>query len=406
MIEKSHSLYVQICTFVESQEYEKAIRASFDFLRSVADEYMRLEVYNDQEFDGDDFFTRNVEELLAQALRNEKTPVEIVDEAQDEIMDIEGMEAYCEYCLCSFEHVHEAINYRLADEKTYLAELDRQLARYAMDYKRNVDTENFVDTLVLYQYEELGKLLIKKVEYLRHYDREDEANGIFEEYKYVSALCSYRINEFIEKGLDDEDLNEINKTISVYGDDEFDYTKEWHLQKIAILEKRNDKEGIIDEYVRLFRQFLGKKRPYFDKLKELLPKTDWDKFVVRLFEDIPNVSHDDCVEVCDLIIEEKKYQCLLKVLMSNVQSFSRIEIFKKYSAYMSEEDQATYTNYLIEDIWHRLSYAKSKNYGYIVDDIKKIYACGEVSKRLVLEFIEEIVKNYGNRPALIHLLRN
>ena len=37
-----------------------------------------------------------------------------------------------------------------------------------------------------------------------------------------------------------------------------------------------------------------------------------------------------------------------------------------------------------------LSYAKSKSYDYIVDDIKGMYTCCEVSKKLILDFVEEI----------------
>ena len=52
------------------------------------------------------------------------------------------------------------------------------------------------------------------------------------------------------------------------------------------------------------------------------------------------------------------------------------------------------------------SYAKLKSYGYIVDDIKGMYTCSEVSKKLILDFVKEIEYNYGNRPALMRLLRS
>ena len=42
-------------------------------------------------------------------------------------------------------------------------------------------------------------------------------------------------------------------------------------------------------------------------------------------------------------------------------SFSRVQLFKKYAPYMSEEDQATYTNHVIEELRMHLSYAKSKS---------------------------------------------
>ena len=403
---QSYTKYKQFKSLVDAKENGKAVRSGLDFLRFVAEEYSRLEVYNNQECDGDDFFTYQVEKELAQVLRDEATPIESVAIAQKEMAEIEKMEAYDDYCLCFFDHIREAINFRLADADTYLADLDKQIKHHTYEYKRLVNDENFDQLSSLFRFEELGKLLIKKIEYLRTHGRESETDAIMEEYKYVPDVCSFKINELLEKGLKNDALKEIDKAIAVYGDDGYNTTESWHLQKIDILEKRNDKVGIIEEYRRLFRQFLVDKRPYFEKLKELVAKEDWDEFVVKLFGDIPHITDDDCIEVCDMIVEEKKYQCLLKILMDNRMSFSRVALFKKYAHYMSEEDQTIYTKHVIDDLRKHLSYAKSKSYGYIVDDIKGMYTCCEVSKKLILDFVEEVEYNYGNRPALMRLLRN
>ncbi len=402
---QSYSKYKRFHALVVAKENEKAVRSGLDFLRFIAEEYIRLEVYNDQECDGDDFFTYQVEKELAEVLRDGATTLDSVAIAKKEMAEIEKMEAYDDYCLCFFDHIREAINYRLADADTYLADLDKQIAAHGRDYKRLVESGDFMTMGSLYRFEELGKLLVKKIEYLQSHDRQEEMEAVMEEYKYVSDICSFKINGLIERGLDEEALEEIDKSIAVYGDDGYNTTEPWHLQKIGILEKRNDKAGIIEEYRRLFRQFLVDKRLYFEKLKALVDEDDWDEFVVKLFGDIPHITDNDCIEVCDMIVEEKKYQCLLKVLMDNRMSFSRVEQFKKYARYMSEEDQATYTNQVIEELRLRLKTAKSKSYGYIVNDIKGMYTCCEVSKKLILEFVEEIAYNYGNRPALMRLLQ-
>ena len=391
---------------VNAKEYEKAVRSGLDFLRFVANEYIRLEVYNHQECDGDDFFTYQVEKELAQVLRDKATPIEAIAVAQKEMAEIEKMEAYDDCCLCFFDHIREAINFRLADANTYLADLDKQIKHHTYEYKRLVDDGNIDQLSSLFRFEELGKLLIKKIEYLKSHGRENEVDAVMEEYKYVPDVCSCKINEFLEKGLEDEALKEIDKTIAVYGDDGYNSTEPWHLQKVAVLEKRQDKAGLIEEYRRLFRQFLVDKRTYFEKVKKLVSKEDWDDFVVKLFEDIPHITDDDCIMVCDMIVEERKYQCLLRILLDNRMTFSRVKLFKKYASYMSEADQATYTQHVIDELRKHLSYAKSKSYGYIVDDIKGMYACCEVSKKLILDFVKEIECNYGNRPALMRLLRN
>lgn len=44
--------------------------------------------------------------------------------------EIEKMKAYDDYCLFFFDHVREAINFRLADADTYLADLDKQIKHH------------------------------------------------------------------------------------------------------------------------------------------------------------------------------------------------------------------------------------------------------------------------------------
>ena len=181
----SYAKYKQFKSLVDAKENGKAVRNGLDFLCFVAEEYCRLEVYNNQECDGDDFFTYQVEKELAQVLRDEATPIESVATAQKEMAEIEKMEAYDDYCLCFFDHVREAINFRLADADTYLADLDKQIKHHTYEYRRLVNDENFDQLSSLFRFEELGKLLIKKIEYLRTHGRENEVDGIMEEYKYV-----------------------------------------------------------------------------------------------------------------------------------------------------------------------------------------------------------------------------
>lgn len=49
---QSYTKYKQFKSLVDAKENGKAVRNGLDFLRFVAEEYSRLEVYNDQECDG------------------------------------------------------------------------------------------------------------------------------------------------------------------------------------------------------------------------------------------------------------------------------------------------------------------------------------------------------------------
>ena len=185
---QSYTKYKQFKSLVDAKENGKAVRSGLDFLRFVAEEYSRLEVYNDQECDGDDFFTYQVEKELAQVLRDEATPIESVATAQKEMAEIEKMEAYDDYCLCFFDHIREAINFRLADAETYLADLDKQIKHHTHEYKRLVNDENFDQLSSVFQLEELGKLLVKKIEY-QSYAKLKSYGYIVDDIKGMSTCC-------------------------------------------------------------------------------------------------------------------------------------------------------------------------------------------------------------------------
>lgn len=193
--------YKQFKALLDAKDYGKTVRCVLDYLRFVADEYIRLEVYAYQECDGDDFLTYEVEKELVQVLRNEATPIESVAMAQKEMAEIEKMEAYDDCCLCFFDHIREDINFRLADADTYLADLDKQIKHHTYEYKRLVNNEFFDQLSSVFRFEELGKLLIKKIEYLS-YAKLKSYGYIVDDIKGMYTCCEVSkklILDFVEE---------------------------------------------------------------------------------------------------------------------------------------------------------------------------------------------------------------
>ena len=52
------------------------------------------------------------------------------------------------------------------------------------------------------------------------------------------------------------------------------------------------------------------------------------------------------------------------------------------------------------------AWVDAKDYENAVRNGLDYQRCCEVSKKLILDFVEEIEYNYGNRPALMRLLRS
>ena len=193
--------YKQFKALLDAKDYGKTVRCVLDYLRFVADEYIRLEVYAYQECDGDDFLTYEVAKELVQVLRNEATPIESVAMAQKEMAEIEKMEAYDDCCLCFFDHIREDINFRLADADTYLADLDKQIKHHTYEYKRLVNNEFFDQLSSVFRFEKLGKLLIKKIEYLS-YAKLKSYGYIVDDIKGMYTCCEVSkklILDFVEE---------------------------------------------------------------------------------------------------------------------------------------------------------------------------------------------------------------
>lgn len=393
-------------SLIKAKDYIAAIKSGLDFFRYVGNEYERLEIYNDQYYDGDDFDAREVERILADVMRKEEVSADVVLSAKEEIHAIRKMEAYANYSLTFFDHIDEAMCYRLSDAETYLTDLEKRIERLSRNYRRIIeDKEEYrAENMSLHCFEELGDVLLKKIGYLLGYGKNDEAEKVIQDFRYVPVIRSLIINERLEAEDDDGALEVIDEGISIYGDDSYSNTTEWHKLKISILERRNDRDGVIDEYRRLFRQFLSDKETYYKMLKKLLPKDRWKDFAVGLFSDIPSVSDEECVQVCDMIVEERLYGCLNEILMANKTSFQRSEIFAKYAKYMDEKGQTQFISMVMEELRKRLTHVKSKSYGYIAYEIKILYASCPMGKRMMSEFIGEIAAKYGNRPALMRKL--
>lgn len=394
----------KIKSLIESGDYVAAVHSGLDFFRYVATRYIRKEVFNHQAYDGDDFYTREMEELLAGILRNEHTPREAVLLVQKELPEIESMEAYDDYCLAFFDHIHEAIDFRLADPGIYLSELDKQIARYSQEYKTDMANGSFELYCGLSRYDQLNDLVSKKIAYLKQLNAAAELDRIVEEYLHLPSVSAMVVDEQMKKGNDEETLALLDKLLSVYKEDGYTASEPLHLKKAVILQKRGDTMDAAEEYRRIFRQHLSNKPLYFSLMKALVPPESWDVFVVKAFEDIPHITDDDCKVVCDLIVSEQKYACLLKILKQNRISFERTTIFRKYAPYMSEEHQHDYTAFILHDLRDRLSIARSNDYPYIVDELNTLFKSCPKSKTVVKEFLKEIIVQYRNRPALLRAL--
>ena len=142
---------------------------------------------------------------------------------------------------------------------------------------------------------------------------------------------------------------------------------------------------------------VDRKQPFYDKLRELLSKEEWNHFIDDVIQDADTVFQVDYDDVeAQIYIERKMYDHLVKFCLHN--SYNADENLKKYAKYMSEADQRLVAQTIVERMKRRAPECKrGKDYDHFASWIKRLAECSPVCKQIAREAAEEIVKENPNK---------
>ena len=233
--------------------------------------------------------------------------------------------------------------------------------------------------------------LEKLVRFLDKIGQRHEAIDMMEAYKDTEDLRTLYIDMLIEWKMYDKalELMDISDVDEVFLGDYSEKTFE-------VLEMIGNKEKTIEVCKYRFRT-VDRKQPYYDKLRELLTKEEWNSFIddaIRNADDVFLTDYDD-VEA-QIYMERKLYDHLVKFCLHT--SYNAEDNLEKYAKYMSEADQRLVAQDIVERMKSRAPQCKKGcDYDHFAGWIRRLYDSSPECEKIAREVAEEIVKENPNK---------
>lgn len=228
--------------------------------------------------------------------------------------------------------------------------------------------------------------LEKLVRLLDKSGRRNDAIEVMEAWKGSDDLRMLYIDILIEWKMYDEALEvmDLSKERGVFLED-------YNQKTLDVLDMIGSRDKAIEVCKYRFCT-VNRKQPFYDKLRELLSKEEWNHFIDDVIQNADNVFQEDYDDVeAQIYIERKMYDHLVEFCLHN--TYKAEENLEKYAKYMSEADQRQVAQTIVERMKRRAPECKrGKDYDHFASWIKRLADCSPVCKRIAREAAEEIVK--------------
>ena len=241
--------------------------------------------------------------------------------------------------------------------------------------------------------------LEKLVRLLDKSGRRNDAIEVMEAWKGSDDLRMLYIDILIGWKMYDEALEvmDLSKERGVFLED-------YNQKTLDVLDMIGSRDKAIEVCKYRFHT-VDRKQPFYDKLRELLSKEEWNSFIDDVIQDADTVFQVDYDDVeAQIYMERKMYDHLVKFCLHT--SYDADENLEKYAKYMSEADQRLVAQTIIERMKRRAPECKrGKDYDHFASWIKRLAECSPVCKQIAREAAEEIVKENPNK-AFKRILEN
>ena len=142
---------------------------------------------------------------------------------------------------------------------------------------------------------------------------------------------------------------------------------------------------------------VARKQPYYDKLRKVLSKKEWEAFIDDVILNADEVFKDDYDDVeAQIYMERKMYDHLVKFCLHT--SYSAEENLANYAKYMSEADQRLVAQDIIERMKRRAPECKKgDDYDHFAGWIRRLCNSSPECEKIARELAEDILKENPNK---------
>ena len=233
--------------------------------------------------------------------------------------------------------------------------------------------------------------LEKLVRLLDKSGRRNDAIEVMEAWKGSDDLRMLYIDILIGWKMYDEALEvmDLSKERGVFLED-------YNQKTLDVLDMIGSRDKAIEVCKYRFHT-VDRKQPFYDKLRELLSKEEWNSFIDDVIQDADTVFQVDYDDVeAQIYMERKMYDHLVKFCLHT--SYNAEENLEKYAKYMSAADQRLVAQTIIERMKRRAPECKrGDDYDHFAGWIKRLYDSSPVCKKIAREVAEEIVQENPNK---------
>ena len=376
MVEKVRKIY--------QDDSELAAYMALHLLQRICEEYEKDEVWNEQEYDGDDFCADKVLQVITDALGDPDIDHDVKCDLIAEVRDISQMEANANYCLVDFEHFERAARQTLMSAEEYIDDIRKRIETT----RSKRDKEELVNNLIYYldsmgREEEVGKTITKHID--------------------IPSVCQMRIEEQIEAKDYMAAIKTIDKGLVICqeGYESYKFKEKWMYEKAKLFRKLHNKQSETETLEECFING-GDRHKYLKELKKLVPEAEWHSFFGSLLD---QCTLDLSCDLYDIAAQEGLSDHLLPLMLKDTWLlWSHEERIAKYGPLLSEDDCRKLCEHVCDKLRNEATQLGRDNYSRIRYTMQQLMQCNEIGARYVHSLIQEFRKLYSNRPAMMQEL--
>lgn len=370
--------------FLKLESLDDTIAIALQTLRSIGENYDDELLYDDDICAS--AYCEQAGDLILKVVQHPKTTQQQKTGILQELCQIARISIYDDYDLYDIDDLMIQINLSIQTVDKALELIDKLL-------------EERKDSYDLYQ------LVLRKVDLLLGQKEQEKADDTIRQYLYLSEIREMEVGKLMVHCRYDEAIRLLDEGIELSKKEEYDGTTgKWLKLKLKIFERTNRTSEVIDTCRLLFISGI-EQLDYYHKLKALIPKEQWKKFLdgmmkETLFHDF--FSFDGSVEA-EIYVEEKEDERLFHLLSS--LRYNRLEGLMRYAHHLKD----TYSEQLITAYTSLLMDYAEQNIGRkYYEFIARALLCMQKldgGKEAVKQLAEEFRTKYRRRPAMMEELR-
>lgn len=354
----------------------------FSYLTKLAAHYDEDCAYEDQDLDPDDLGMYELHDLLRDVLASLKITPEDKLKIADRLEEMNQLPAFREHELWSFSDDVDRIRQGLLSSDDYIAVVKAELNR----------AENG---------DEYDSCLLKLLNFYIEKDFEVEIDCLAPQHLNVFRIAERYIDWLIIKTRLSDALLVINQANEGMSDSSL-YRLILEKRKLAIYEQMGDENSIIKQCRLLFAlERIG--LPYYERMKQLIPASEWDAELDSLLPQSRDNGYIATGELAQIYYREKRYDSLFKYLDGAKNNL--LTALTIYARVLTQKQQLVLLKKIVSVLrtFAELEMGRA-NYKQLKEKLQTLKSCCDLGAQLSADLVADFRVRYPRRRAMLEEL--